>query len=495
MLELLTTEEMSRADALAIARGVTGLALMEEAGRAVAREVIQRYGQAERVVVLCGPGNNGGDGFVAARHLKEAGFSVRLALLGKISNLKGDAAAMAAVWSGETKPLTPSVLEGGDVVIDAIFGAGLTRPVDGVVCEVIEAVCELDLPVIAVDVPSGIDGTSGQVRGVAARAVATVTFFRRKPGHLLMPGRNFCGSLRVADIGIPVSVLAEIAPKTFSNAPALWLSCYPWPTPVGHKYTRGHCVVVSGGAESTGAARLGARAALRVGAGLVTLAGSKAATAVNAVHVTAVMVHSFQGVKGITQLLKDTRKNTVLIGPGAGVGARTSALVLAALKSEAALILDADALTSFEKKRGQLFGAIRKRSAGVVLTPHEGEFDRLFGDGTEAGSRLDKARKAAAQSGAVIVLKGTDSIIAAPDGRAVINENAPAWLATAGSGDVLAGLITGLMAQGMPAFEASCAAVWLHGDAGTRTGPGLIAEDLPERMMEVLSNLAKQAGL
>ncbi len=494
MLELLTTEEMGRADRLTIEGGTPGLELMEAAGRGVAQEVIWRYPDAERVAVLCGPGNNGGDGFVAARHLQDHGYSVRLALLGDSGKLQGDAAEMARRWDGGVEALSPEILKRASVVVDAIFGAGLARDVEGGVRGVIETLNDLHLPVVAVDVPSGIDGTSGAVRGTAIRAEATVTFFRRKPGHLLLPGRLYCGAVRLVDIGIPSGLLGDIAPQTLANAPALWLAGYPWPSLEAHKYARGHTIVVSGGPEATGAARLGARAGLRVGSGLVTLAGSKAATAVNAAQATAVMVRSIQGARGLAALLKDERLNAVLIGPGAGVGAKTKELVLTALKARAACALDADALTSFAKSPKTLFGAVKRREAPVVMTPHEGEFARLFGNKLSAGSKLDRARWAAQTSGAVVVLKGADTVVAAPEGHAVINDNAPAWLATAGSGDVLAGLIAGLLAQGMPAFEAACAAVWLHGEAGSHAGPGLIAEDLTEWLPAVLDELADMAG-
>lgn len=494
MIELLTTQEMGRADALTIKAGTPGLALMEAAGRAVAQEVVWRYPNAERVAVLCGPGNNGGDGFVAARHLVEHGFSVALALLGDKARLQGDAAEMARRWEGLVAPLSPDILERADVAVDALFGAGLTRPIEGVAAQVIEALAGRRMPVIAVDVPSGIDGTTGEVRGVAVRAEASVTFFRRKTGHLLLPGRLNCGAVRVADIGIPAHVLSDVAPAAWVNSPAFWLGGYPWPKLDGHKYDRGHALVVSGSAENTGAARLGARAALRAGAGLVTLIGSKAATAVNATHVTAVMTQSFQGAKGLAAILKDERKNAVLVGPAADVGTATAALVRSALASGAACVLDADALTSFAKSPQALFKAIEDHGAGVVLTPHEGEYARLFGEKMAQASKLERARWAAEQSGAVVVLKGADTVIADPNGRAVISDNAPAWLATAGSGDVLAGLVLGLLAQGMSAFDAAAAAVWLHGEAGSDAGAGLIAEDLPEQLPGVLERLADLSG-
>jgi ADP-dependent NAD(P)H-hydrate dehydratase / NAD(P)H-hydrate epimerase len=507
--ELLTTEEMGRADRLAMDAGTSGLALMEAAGRAVAAAVAELGGAGAAVAVACGPGNNGGDGFVAARVLRQQGHRVRVGLLGSREALRGDAATMAGRWEGEIEALSPATLAGADVIIDAMFGAGLSRALDGVAGGLVAAINRAGKPVVAVDVPSGLDGTTGQAQGPVVQATATVTFFRRKPSHLLLPGRLECGPVRVADIGIPERVLSEIAPRTWANHPVMWRSHYPRPQLDGHKYTRGHAIVVSGPAESTGAARMGARAALRVGAGLVTLVGSASATAINATHTTAVMVRAVASDAALADVLTDERRNAALIGPGAGVGAATAGTVLTVLGSAAGAVLDADALTSFTLDGAEapvkaaglgfvvraepdptaraLFDTIKGRKGATVLTPHEGEFKRLFGD--LPGSKLDRARQAAATSGAVVILKGPDTVIAAPDGRAAINDNAPPWLATAGSGDVLAGLVTGLLAQRMPAFEAACAAVWLHGKCANAFGVGLIAEDLPEALPQVLREL------
>ncbi|MET0653833.1 MAG: NAD(P)H-hydrate dehydratase [Hyphomicrobiaceae bacterium] len=509
--ELLTAAEMGQADALAIASGVPSLELLENAGVAVA-EAADRMaaGGNLSVSVICGPGNNGGDGFVAARLLREGGHRVRLGLLGPLASLKGDAAAMAARWGDAVEPLSPDTLGGADLIIDALFGAGLTRPLEGTAADVVAAANAFGQPILAVDVPSGLDGSTGRADGPVIQATETVTFFRLKPGHLLLPGRALCGTVQLADIGIPDAVLERISPRTAANRPSLWRTLYSWPRLDGHKYTRGHVVVISGPPESTGAARMGARAALRVGAGLVTVAGSPAATAINATHETAVMVRAMASDGAIAEFLADARHNAVLIGPGAGVGRNTAATVATILASPAAVVLDADALTSFavaeeeapvratgfgfvlrgaepQPTGARLFEAIHARQAPVVLTPHAGEFKRLFGE--LGGSKLDVARRAAQTSGAIIILKGPDTVIAAPDGRAAINDNAPPWLATAGAGDVLAGLVTGLLAQGMPAFEAACAAVWLHGECAALFGPGLIAEDLPEILPQVLKAL------
>jgi hydroxyethylthiazole kinase-like uncharacterized protein yjeF len=488
MIELLTAEEMARADRLAVEGGVPSQTLMEAAGRAVAEEIVRRFPDKECVAILCGPGNNGGDGFVAARHLLERGYKIRLGFDGDEARLPQDAAAMARRFACKREALEPEILAGADVVVDALFGAGLARPIEGKLARLIEAVNVSGLPVVAVDMPSGIDGTTGEVRGIAIRAVATVTFFRLKPGHLLLPGRMYRGETSLADIGIPARVLSEIRPNTFANEPALWLSRYPWPKEEGHKYLRGHAVVVSGPAYSTGAARLGARGALRVGAGLVTVASPRDAVLVNAAQLTAIMVRETDDARGLKSLLADERKNAVLLGPGLGVGERTKEMVLAALGSGAAVVLDADALTSFAEEPQRLFAAISSRSAPVVMTPHDGEFARLFGDLARL-PKLERARQAASRSAAVIVLKGPDTVVAAPNGKASINATTSPWLATAGTGDVLGGLILGLLAQGMPSFEGASAAVWLHGAAAKAFGPGLIAEDLPEMLPKVLQEL------
>jgi ADP-dependent NAD(P)H-hydrate dehydratase / NAD(P)H-hydrate epimerase len=510
MHELLTTTEMAACDRAAVTAGVASLDLMERAGAAVAAAACRLLAPGgRRILVLAGPGNNGGDGFVAARLLAADGFDVTVAAICPDEVGRGDAGVMRSRWHGSVKTATVADMGSADLIIDAMFGAGLSRAPSGPVADIIGAVNGSGRPVLAVDVPSGLDGTSGLAPGAAIAATETVTFFRKKPGHLLMPGRALCGTVTTAGIGIPEHVLEAMAVATFENLPALWLPVWPHLDPANHKYHRGHAVVVSGPAYQTGAARLGARGALRVGAGLVTLAGSAAATAVNAAHATAVMVKVVPGAEALAKMLHDARYNTVLIGPGAGSGTETARDVLASLSSGAAVVLDADALTAFACSAGggsehqparslgfvrvataaevvpaTLFAAIAERKNPVVLTPHDGEFRRLFG--TIDGSKLDRAKTAARRSGAVIVLKGADTVIAAPDGRAAINGNAPPTLATAGAGDVLAGFITGLLAQGMAAFEAAAAAVWLHGECAAAFGPGLIAEDLPELLPRVL---------
>lgn len=496
MHELLTPDEMGACDRIAIAGGIAGLALMERAGRAVA-DAAARQPLGTRILVVAGPGNNGGDGFVAARVLAERGYPVRLMLLGAREALRGDAAAAAQRWRGEVEAARPDRIGSAGVIIDALFGAGLNRPIEGEARALIEAMNASGALIIAVDLPSGINGANGAVMGATVNACESVTFFRRKLGHLLMPGRAHCGKVRLADIGIPDSVLDQVKPNAFRNDTALWGTAFPIPRLAGHKYARGHAVVVSGDLSFTGAARLAARGALRAGAGLVTLASPRGALAVNAAASLAVMVRAADGADELRALLADKRLNVVVLGPGLGVGAKTRALVHAALGGERTVVLDADALTSFAEEPEALFGAIGAANGPVVLTPHQGEFSRLFSPISQSpatDSKLVAARAAAAASHAVVLLKGADTVVAAPDGRAAINDNAPAFLATAGAGDVLAGMIGGLLAQGMPAFEGACAGAWLHGEAGTEAGPGLISEDLPEALPAIYRRLFNELG-
>jgi NAD(P)H-hydrate epimerase len=489
-VEILTVSECYAADSFAAAQGIEAASLMENAGRAVADSLVARYSPC-RTTVLCGPGNNGGDGFVVARLLSEQGWAVKLALLGDVGTLKGDAAKVAKRWKGLIAPVSSAVIADAQLIVVGLFGAGLSRPLDGLAREVVEAINRCAVPVVAIDLPSGLSGDTGRPMGedICVHADLTVTFFRPKPAHVLMPGRQLCGEIIVRDIGIPETAIQSIHPKLFQNTPELWGARFPWPDALQHKYARGHALIVSGPAHSTGAARLAARAALRAGAGLVTVASPPDAVPVNAAALTAVMVKPFSGAIGLAVLLEDGRINAVAIGPGCGVGPKAADEVAAILASRAGVVLDADALTSFADDPRVLFRMLREP---CVLTPHAGEFERLFpGMLGSAASRVEAARAASVAAGCTVLLKGPDTVIANTSGGAAINANAPPWLATAGAGDVLTGIIAGLIAQGMTSFEAAAAGAWLHGEAATLFGPGLISEDLSEMLPDVLSMLGE----
>lgn len=461
---LLTPTEMGQADQAAIRHGRPGPVLMEAAGRAVAR-AIQRHTRRSRVLVLAGPGNNGGDGYIAARILAQDGWPVRLAALAP-PRADSDAGYAARLWHGPTVPFTPDEVPRSDIVVDAVFGAGLARPVAGLVADTLKAARRI----VAVDVPSGLDGATGLPLGYAPSAELTVTFFRLKPGHLLLPGRDLCGRIELADIGIPDFVLDAVTPATFANLPALWQ--LPALTSESHKYTRGHVTVV-GGDSMTGAARLAAEAARRAGAGMVTIAARGAAATYRSGEPGLLV-----STADIAALLRDDRRKVWVCGPGLGPDeART--IFPALIGADRVVVGDADVFSAFTHDPDALRGA-------AVLTPHAGEFARVFG--APPNDRLSAAREAAAHTGAVVVLKGADTIIADPDGRAAINLSAPPWLATAGAGDVLSGIIAGLLAQGMQPWNAAAAGVYLHGQAAALAGPGLVVEDLLPALIRALLN-------
>ena len=489
--ELLTNEQMACADRLTIDSGIAGINLMEQAAAEIARvtsQILQKT-SGRRVLVLCGPGNNGGDGYAAARRLREQRYKVRVASTIPASSLKGDAAQAAASWPGDISSAWDEDFHSADLVLDALFGAGLTRDLDEKTIALINRLNkwrrDTKQNIVSVDIPSGVDGTTGSIRGAAVEADATITFFRVKTGHLLLPGRLQCGKLTCAHIAIRQSALASLSIDAFVNVPKLWRHALPVPQTEGHKYSRGHVVVVSGGISFSGAARLSALAALRAGAGLVTLASPLDALAVNASALTSVMVRPASDASELSRLLLDKRKNVVAIGPGLGVGedsCKKVEAVLAPTEALRAAVLDADALSSFEEFPDRLWRATKHAPGPVVLTPHAGEYMRIFGPvGAGIGaekSKLEQARAAARLSGATLVYKGPDTVVAAPDGRASIMPWATPWLATAGSGDVLTGIIAALLAQRMDSFLAASCAVWLHARAAEIFGPGLIADDI-----------------
>ncbi|HEX5377827.1 MAG TPA: NAD(P)H-hydrate dehydratase [Phenylobacterium sp.] len=474
---ILTVAEMTRADRDAVAAGTPAFELMRRAGTAVADVICDRF-SARPTAVLCGPGDNGGDGYVVAALLAERGWPVWVE---RVSPPKSDSARQAAeLWSGECLELGEGARP-SELIVDALYGAGLIRPLDGMAARLARDSEHRSDQVVAIDLPSGLSGDTGRPLGDAAFwAGLTVTFHAKKPGHVLEPGQSRCGEVIVADIG-----LAPVETGLVENTPEAWLARFPWPSAASHKHARGRMVVVSGDPWSTGAARLSARAGLRMGAGLVTLLSPPDALAVNAAHLEAVMLKSFETEIELEQLCADV--DAAVIGPAAGVTETTLLNTLALAQTGAALVIDADAITVFKDDPEELFSAL---DVDDVLTPHPGEFERLFpGLLKSAPERITAARQAAARADAVVLLKGADTVVAHPDGRACVSANGSPWLATAGSGDVLAGFIAALIAQGMESFEAACAAAWIHAEAAELHGPGLIAEDLPGLAPAVLRRL------
>jgi NAD(P)H-hydrate epimerase len=486
---VLTAAQMRAAEQRATLEGISGWQMMYGAGTRAAQEIMRRFA-AQPVLVLAGAGNNGGDGFVIAEALRRAGWPVHLACPAPAALLNGDAATAAAQYHGEMLPFSSYDIHPGVLIVDALFGTGLDRALTGDALHILATVDTLGCPVVAVDIPSGVHSDSGAVLGAAAHALLTLTFAARKPAHFLYPGRGYCGEVVTLDIGIAAQVMEIIARRRredrliHANEPSLWRDALHYPRPEQHKYARGSALVAGGGIAGTGAARLAALSALRAGAGVVTVACDRESLPVYAAQLTSVMTRVAGNAEEFAALLADPRCSAVLVGPGHGADARTEDYVLAALERRIPTVLDADALTCFAGKAERLEARI---GAPAVLTPHEGEFARLFPE--LKGDKISRAHAAARRSNAVVLLKGADTVIASPEGIVALNANAPPALATAGSGDVLAGIVTGLLATGMPAFDAACAAAWIHGEAGRLGGFGLIAEDLPARIPEALAGL------
>lgn len=533
MGELLTASQMGAIEQAAIESGqVTGLELMERAGRGVVEAVFEAWpdlsSAPQFAVVLCGPGNNGGDGFVVARLLQDWGWQVALYLLGDLAKLPPDARQNADRWAqmGQIHPLkgdlAPSETQPA-LVVDALFGTGLSRPVEGL-GPLFADLRQGDARVVSVDMPSGLCSDSGriltpqeredQTEAFCVRSDLTVTFHSQKTGHHLCSGPALCGRLCVVDIGLNTDdTISQAALKGLQDSTGRSVGDAPLLVGLGpgaaardllgktgdaHKYSHGHALILSGGAGRTGAARLAARGALRIGAGLVTLGVPPSAQQEVACQVTALMLARVDGSEGLAELLKDQRLNAVCMGPGMGLD-RARELVPVVMRAEHApsVVLDADALTGFADAPDVLFGWLHE---SCVLTPHGGEFARLFPDIAgkltaaptkgPAYSKVDATREAASRAGCVVLFKGPDTVIAAPDGRCSIHsaqyDRAAPWLATAGAGDVLAGFITGLLARGIAPMTAAETAAWVHVECARAFGPGLIAEDLPEMVPHVL---------
>jgi len=490
-MPVVTAAEMRHAEKALFARGVPSFDVMASAGRAVVEAIVQRWpDRFRRALVLAGPGNNGGDGFIVARELGMRGWNVHVAAARSIETYEGDAGRAAAFWGGKPARLEPGVLagleEGDCLVVDAIFGIGLARPLEGEIKAVVHALHGRPCPIVAVDVPSGIDADTGAMLGAAPRAALTVTFAWPKRGHLLLPGREWARDLVVADIGCRDEDLPDLAATPRVNGEPVWQDALPLPSASDHKYTRGHTLVV-GGHAMPGATRLASRAARRIGVGMLTVAAPREAHAFYLSDQPGLIVRAMETARDLEALLEDKRISSILVGSGLPPSAETRGLVETAVASGRPVVIDGGGLTAFG---GDLQALARLGRADIVLTPHEGEFARLFAK-FEARDKATRAAAAAHESRCTIVLKGADTVIAGPKGASAINMDAPAWLATAGSGDVLAGLVAGLLGQGAGPFEAAAAAVSLHGLAGAAFGPGLIAEDLPELIPEVLRDLGE----
>jgi hydroxyethylthiazole kinase-like uncharacterized protein yjeF len=471
---ILTPQEMRAAEQAVFGAGVDSFAVMQRAGEAVA-EFVHAHWPEGQIQVLCGPGGNGGDGFIAAAALAKLWRKVDVYCAVPVSDLKGDAAKAAALWTGKVGTLEEALTAPHELVLDALFGGGLSRPLTGAAA----ALAERPARVISVDVPSGIDGFTAKPLGPCFRSEGTITFAALRPAHVLLPAAAYCGGVMVAEIGIPVQT------RAMENSPAIWAAHLPQPGQGDYKHRRGHLKVVSGPMNSTGAARLAARAGLRAGAGLVTLLSPPSAMLTNSMHLTAIMLSSVDGVNELQE--QAAKASVIVIGPAAGVTPQTRQNVSTVLKSPARAVLDADALTVFADDPAAFFAMLREAD---VLTPHTGEFERLFGDLlTSAPNKMEAARQAAAKAGCVVIVKGADTVIAAPGGHVFVNTHATRWLATAGSGDVLAGILAGFMTQGVDSFLAAAMATWIHGEAGRRIGAGLIAEDLEAQVPDILSAL------
>ena len=490
--ELLTPAQMSKADQLTIQAGTPGFELMHKAGSCVSEEILKQYPNHKNILILCGLGNNGGDGFVVAEKLVEQGKNVHILILGDRHKISGDAnIALSSVPAEMILDKLPD-LSNYDLLVDAILGTGLDRPVSDQLAATIDRANQAGAPIVSVDLPSGIDGKTGRICGTAVKAQLTVTFFRRKLGHLLLPGRFYCGDIRSRQIGIGEDVLENCGFTARQNTPQWWGDYFPRPALLDHKYSRGHSLVISGPALATGASRLSARAALRTGSGLVTICGTRDALKEHASHLTSIMFTEADGTKEILKILEDERLNCIIAGPGLLPDGNTRELVNKILACDRATVLDAGALSAFEGRAQDLFDAIKLCENPVVLTPHIGEFRRLFPKIDDQLSKLDQVKMASEISGATVLLKGADTVVADPEGEVSISNNAPPWLASAGSGDVLAGIVGGLLAQKMPAFYAASAAAWLHGEAANIIGPALISEDMDQGLKAAISKLVAE---
>ncbi len=480
---LLNKETAYLIDKMAVDEGVSLSDLMETAGKRSAEIIINEIVPKiknfnKKIYVICGPGNNGGDGFVVARYLKEEGISIRILSLNSEKELNNVVMQKLKDLDTELENIGEISFSEADVVVDAIFGVGINRPVNKNYVKVFREINKESKLIVSLDIPSGVDTDTGLLMPEAIKADHTITFVYPKLGHYLLPAKKYVGNIHVVDIGIPINVNSKIENGYMFhlNSPDYWISDFKWPAEDDHKYKRGHVLVQSGPESSTGAARLAAISALRIGAGAVTLSSSREALNVNATHLTSVMIKEINNSEEFFNFLDQKKINSLIIGPGCGVNQFTKELTLNALNYKISLILDADAISSFEEESVDFIKALEYSKADVIITPHEGEFNKIFGN--LKGSKIERTKSAAIKSKSTVILKGNDTVIASPDGEVIISDKTSPFLATAGSGDVLSGICGGLTAQGMKSFKAACAAQWIHSSIGLIAGPGLIAEDM-----------------
>ena len=484
MINLFTSKEVKNLDELSVKHGVSLSKLMENAGNASFQVIVDRIipdlsNFNNRITVLCGPGNNGGDGFVIAKKLIEKNFDVKVCSPFNKNSFNSTALEKLEISNFDLLEVSQDLFKNSDLIIDALFGIGLNRDIDKKLIDLIDLINKEKNYVVSIDIPSGLVTDTGEKKPTSINADHTITFQSPKPCHFLLPGKINTGELSVVDIGVPEQIFEGVKKSSniFLNTSDLWKNYFPWPKEYDHKYSRGHLLVQSGDQFSTGASRLASLSALRIGAGVVTLASSDEAALINASHLTSVMVKNISNISNFINFAKNRKVTSLLIGPGCGVTDYTKKLSLNVIELGLPVVLDADALSVFKNDPDELFSSIKKYNDRVILTPHEGEFNRIFKD--RKGSKLSAASDAAKLSGATIIYKGNDTVISNPDGLLAISDKSSPFLATAGSGDILAGICAGLLSQGMNSFFAACAGQWFHKKIGEIPRPGMIADDMP----------------
>ena len=497
--KLFTSETSYKLDDICKSRGLSFSELMENAGKKsseVIHEVIipDLKNFNGKILVLCGPGNNGGDGMVVAKYLEYQGYDVDVSFpLGKVNQLSKVVLQKFKNLNKDFKKFNHNNIRNYSLVIDAIFGVGLNRKLNKKAVSVFNKINSHSKCIVSLDIASGVDANNGCLLPVALKADYTLTFVAPKVGQYLLPGKENTGKIYVLSIGERFKEIKQATKNNaiFLNSPNLWKKNYKWPTLKDHKYKRGHTLVRSGKVSSTGASRLASISALRVGSGAVTLASDKEALIVNASNLTSVMVNVISSHDEFLLFAKNRKINSLIIGPGLGQSDTTKELVLKSINSNISLVLDADAMSSFKGSPQDLIHCLKKRRKknNIILTPHEGEFERVFK--YKNLNKIEKTQKASKETNTTILLKGNDSIVSSPKGKVSVSEKSSVFLATAGSGDILAGLCGGLLAQGMKSFEAASAAVWIHNQIGLLSGPGLIADDMEKILLKFLPKILR----